>query len=293
MPYYKKLPSGNYQVQIRLKGLKPIVKSFPSKKLATEFARKVEGDSKLSQALGNPVTTQTTLSLLIEDFLSQYNKKDANIYTRLAWWDKHYGSLSIAEFNQTHVVEGIRTLISKGTRGKPLQPQTTNRFKANLSAVFNLAKDNGYEIINPCRGIKGKPEGQGRKRVFTEKEKHGLLAAAKNSDWPQFYLFVLMGFTCGARASELLKLTWKNINFTEKQAYCHDTKNGDHKILHLTPAVLLELKKFRGIGDAKVFIGQLGGNHTYRKNWLKALKEAGIQQHDDLYKETVVGQVSY
>lgn len=288
MSYIRKLPSGKYQVQIRFKGLRPISKSFQKKKDAIAFSRKVEGDSILAQALGNPVTTQTTISILIDNFLKQYNKKDTNISSRLAWWKEQYGSISISEFSQIHVLEGIRALLTKGTRGKPLQPQTTNRFKANLSAVFNLAKDNGYELINPCRGIKGKPEGKGRQRVFAEKEKVALLTAAKNSDWDQFYLFVLMGFTCGARAGELQRLTWKDVNFINKQAFCHDTKNGDDKILHLTPSVLDELKKFRGIGSAKVFIGQLGGNHTYRKNWLKALKDAGIQQLDDRYNETLV-----
>ncbi|MCU7836734.1 MAG: transposase [gamma proteobacterium symbiont of Taylorina sp.] len=193
------------------------------------YARKVEGDIKLAMALGDPVTTQTTLSVLIDDFLKQYNKKDTNINTRLAWWDSQYGPIPISQFNQIYVLEGIKTLLNKGTRGKPLQPNTTNRFKANLSAVFNFAKDNGYDIVNPCSGIKGKPEGQGRRRVFTEKEKHSFLEAAKKSDWPQFYLFILMGFTCGARAGELQKLTWKDIDFNKKQAFCSDTKNGDDK----------------------------------------------------------------
>ncbi len=62
MAYIRKLPSGKYQVQIRQKGLRPISKSFQKKKDATAFARKVEGDSKLAQALGDPVTNQNTLS---------------------------------------------------------------------------------------------------------------------------------------------------------------------------------------------------------------------------------------
>ena len=47
MAYIRKLPSGNFQVQVRLKGLKPITRSFSNKTLAKEFAREIEGNSEL------------------------------------------------------------------------------------------------------------------------------------------------------------------------------------------------------------------------------------------------------
>ncbi len=88
-----------------------------------------------------------------------------------------------------------------------------------------------------------------------------------------------MGFTSGARHGELLKLRWKNINFNTAQAFCGDTKNGDNKILHLTPVIIAELKripdiskksssniteltKVRDIGNSLIFIGQQGKLHT-------------------------------
>jgi len=46
MASIRKLKSGNYQVQIRLLGLRPIVRSFSTKKKSQEFARQVEGDSE-------------------------------------------------------------------------------------------------------------------------------------------------------------------------------------------------------------------------------------------------------
>lgn len=110
MAYIKKLPSGNYQAQIRLKDLKPIIKTFKTKRDATTFVRKVEGDLKLARSLGDPVTTRITLATLIEDFLDQYDKKNCNIGTRLNWWKKQYGSISLAQFNKNHVVEGIKVL---------------------------------------------------------------------------------------------------------------------------------------------------------------------------------------
>ncbi len=307
MAYIRKLPSGKYQVQIRQTGLRPITKSFLKKKDATAFARKVEGDSKLAQALGDPVTNQNTLSELINEFLEQYTKKDSNIFARLKWWKEQYGNCTLAQFSSNEVQEGIKTLLTKGTRGTAVKPQTTNRFKANLSVVFTYAQDNGRKSLNnPCKEIKGKPEGKGRQRTFTKDEKLKFLDAAKNSDWDRFYLFVLLGFTSGARRSELLKLRWKNIDFNTAQFFCGDTKNGDDKILHLTPVIvaelkriqsiskksssnITELKKVRDIGNNLIFIGKQGKLHTsYWKNWTKALKQAEIKEYDDRYNEKLV-----
>ncbi|MCU7836713.1 MAG: site-specific integrase [gamma proteobacterium symbiont of Taylorina sp.] len=304
MAYIKKLPSGKYQVQIRLKGLRPISKSFKKKKDATDFARKVEGDIELARALGDPVTNKSTLADLIDDYLEQYDKKDQNAYTRLKWWHDQYGDRILTQFSSCDVQEGISILLKKGTRGRPLKPQTTNRFKANLSVVFTHAQNSGKRIQNPCKNVKGKPEGKGRQRVFTEDEKLRFLKASKQSDWDRFYLFVLMGFTSGARRGELLKLKWKDIDFNTAQAFCGDTKNGESKILHLTPIVIeelikirdaikkskvTELKKVRELQNTLVFIGQNGStNHTYRKNWIKALKQAGIKELDDRYNERLI-----
>jgi len=106
---------------------------------------------------------------------------------------------------------------------------------------------------NPCRQVKGKPEGKGRKRVFTADEKSRFLEACKHSKWDKFYCFVLLGFTTGARKGELFKLTWDLIALTDKTAFCRDTKNGEDKILHLIDAVITQLQKFREVGNGIVF----------------------------------------
>ena len=78
----KKLPSGNYQAQIRLKGLKPITKSFKTKKNATAFVREVEGNAELALALGNPINQNITLSNLIRySFNNPYQDSSCIITT--------------------------------------------------------------------------------------------------------------------------------------------------------------------------------------------------------------------
>ncbi len=291
MAYIKKLPSGNYQAQIRLKGLKPITKTFKTKNNAIIFARKIEGDAELALSLGNPNYHNIVLSQLIKDFKDQYNKKDPNILRRLDWWDSQYGNVQLSVFSENHILEGIDILLEKGTRGKPVAGQTTNRFKAALSTCINYGIDRRGKFgitTNPCRQVKGQPEGKGRKRVFTTDEKNKFIDASKYSDWNKFYLFVLMGFICGARRGELFELTWKDIDFTKKQAFCSDTKNSDDKILHLTDVVIAELQKFREVGNGIIFLKDGNNFPDYRNEWDDAMDLAEIDKYDVRYGEKLV-----
>jgi len=56
MAYIRKLSSGNYQVQVRLTGLKPISRTFSNRLLAKEFVREVEGNSELARKLDTPIS---------------------------------------------------------------------------------------------------------------------------------------------------------------------------------------------------------------------------------------------
>ena len=77
MAYIKKLASGNFQAQIRLKGLQPICKTFSSKALATQFVRQVEGDTELQRKLGLPACKSLAFSELVDQYLAQTTFREA------------------------------------------------------------------------------------------------------------------------------------------------------------------------------------------------------------------------
>ena len=83
MASIRKLKSGNYQVQIRLIGLRPIIRSFSTKKKSQEFARQVEGDSELARKLGAPVIQSLSFSDLVDKYMDQYPGKDPSTIGRL------------------------------------------------------------------------------------------------------------------------------------------------------------------------------------------------------------------
>ena len=130
MAYIKKLSSGNFQAQIRLKGLKPISKTFSTKTLALQFARMVEGDSELARKLGTPQSLSINFSSLVDEYLAQANFRDKSARGRILFWVKHFGDMSMHSIDE-FMVDQVLFDMSKVRTGS-----TVNRYKSHLSAIF-------------------------------------------------------------------------------------------------------------------------------------------------------------
>lgn len=314
-----KLKSGNFRIQFRAKGLKSISRTFVNETEADQYQQRIESElnsiqsvtqSKLpidmgalystlhpdvkkqvqllpvfARVLGDIAGGEMTLAQLIDKFVYQYGKKDQNMLNRLKWWGCHYGHLKVSEMTEDYVRHGINKLLTGGVTGKRgSSPQTTNRFKANLSSIFEFGKNKFHLKCNPCSQIKSKPEGKGRQRYLTVEEQQRLLAAAKLSKWNKFYLLILMAITSGARRGELLdKLRWSDVDWDKSQAVCRDTKNGSNKTLSLTDGVMRELKKYREVGNGLVFANHKrpSSSYDFRHEWTVALEQAGIDTVDE------------
>ena len=113
MAYICKLPSGNFQVQIRLKGLKSITRSFSNKALAKDFARQIEGNSELARKMGTLVPQVITFSQLVELYLEQYKGKDPNTPSRLNSWVGKFGDKPVTIIDEFMVDDGLIHLSKK------------------------------------------------------------------------------------------------------------------------------------------------------------------------------------
>jgi hypothetical protein len=163
-----------YHVEINLTGLKPIYASFETRRQATDFARKVEGDKKLQQQLGG---ISESIPDLIKLFLEQYTKKDKSLGQRLEFWIKELGDVPAVQVTPDMIRKIKRTFLANGRAGSIF-----NRYKSNLLSVYTWA-----ELPNPCREVRSETEGKGRKRVFTE-ERNAILKQAKKDEWNKFWM---------------------------------------------------------------------------------------------------------
>ena len=105
---------------------------------------------------------------------------------------------------------------------------------AVVRQVFNMARYlKLYDGRTPTANVKFPYEDNRRLRFLTVEEANKLLLALKARS-QQTYEIALISLRCGARANEIFKLTWADVNFEKETLTLWDTKNTKTRIVHMT-----------------------------------------------------------
>ena len=264
-----------YRVLIRKKGLRAISRTFPTKRQASQFALKIESDTKAQQSFGG-VSNTTTFRQVSRAYLkSRYPGvvPPRSHEGRIEYWDKLFGSKLIIDIAKSDIVNGLKLLPDK------LSNTTINKYKAAASVVFNYACREFDLPENPSNHIRSLTEPRGIVRFLSDNERNNLFTACKTSQWSKLHLLVLMAITTGARKSELLNLEFDNINFNRQTAYVQTSKNGQPRVLPLTDEVIIELSKCHHQEASIIFNSEIKPDKPmcFTKQWKKALEQANIQ----------------
>lgn len=261
-----------YRVEFMRGGFR-VSKTFKAKKEAEKFAANVLVNEDFSQALTDQTLNSLIFSDAVEQFLRQDNGKDPSKIQRLNHWVELFKAKPVGKVTRPMVRAELKKLLQTKA------PATVNRYKAAIGSLYKFLSDE-YDIDhNPTKGISQYTENNGRTRYLTSEELPKLLQCSKSSEWDRLYLLILMAITTGARRTELVTLSWSDIDMKSRTAKLDRTKNGESRILTLTPDVITELMKFREAGG---YVFPHGGNACgYFKNfdchWRIALDEAGIK----------------
>ena len=264
-----------YRVIIRKKGINPISKIFSTKKLAVQFANKLESDNEYLIAYGQKSVIQKMyLSELFDDYLlnAYTGKYPKDQRSKFNFWLKSIGNKTIDSITIVDITKVLSHLSDTKSNA------TVNRFKAAISVVFNYACRQYNLTSNPVGLIPSKPEDNHRVRYLSTLERNRLLRACGEANWSKLYLLVLMAITTGARRGELLGLRWNDIDFERQTAYVKTTKNGQPKVLPLTDDVASSLTRFRQQGSSLIFNSEVKSDKAFcfNKQWKKALELAEV-----------------
>jgi integrase len=285
----------HFRAKVRMKGHRPMSKTFPRKTDAQAWASDVEQRIRRGEVYTS--AELETLAGLIDRYVAQELPKkpqgQKDVKRHLDWWRQAYGHLFLRDVTPAVLAEGRDTLLQEppgagngqraGEAGRTKTPATVTRYMAHLSHVFTVAvQEWEWLSANPMSKVRKPQAANARVRFLDDAEREQLLGACRNSPCPFLYPVVVIALSTGARYSEVVNLRWKDIDLERGIARLEHTKNRDRRALPLTHHaldVVRELHRNHKRRDTDLLFPRADGQAPMeiRKHWNRAVKEAGIQ----------------
>lgn len=231
--------SVTYRAIVKRNGVVVKTKCFKTRTAARLWAKRVESDAELIEALGEK-GARLTLSEVARQYLEDWSGRAHSRKYQINWWVAQLGTSSLSSVSVDDVrrclddyhASRVKHWAGNDAAGRPLlkegsntrAPATVNRMKAALSALYKYAARKGYTTRNPARQVAAQPEQNKRIRFLSDVEREQLLVACRESTWPKLYLLVITAIMTGARKGELKSLRWEQIDFEHRRATQSDSR---------------------------------------------------------------------
>jgi len=259
--------SGAYQARVRRVNQPAITKTFQSKRDAMLWALSIERDLELGiqndvNALpvsSNPPPTQAPAEL---------TKPDSPILLEL--FTRYSDTVSVLKRGAAKESVLIKALMRfplakvradeltardianfRDERLKTVTGSTVCRELNLISAVLNHAKMEWCMTLdNPCSSIRRPAQNKGRERTLSQDEEKRLIEACSLSEmhrqdsrtseasWVLTRAAIQLALESAMRRGELLKLKWCDVDLTKRTLTLRETKNGEVRVVPLTPKAL-------------------------------------------------------
>ena len=288
-----------FHVQVRMAGFPSRTASFPSRRQAERWAKTIEAEMIEGKHFRNSEARRRSVESAIDRYIEEEipKKRDGNMHrVCLPWWKEKLGSLKLSDVTPAILVEyrnklsretytranpkAKRTSLPKGEKAKTYtrSNSTVNRYLASLSHVFTVARKEWHWIgHNPFDGVQLLRENKGRVRYLSDDERTKLLTETHKDK--TLHCLVVLALSTAARAGELLKLQWRDVDLKEGRLLFRVTKNAQPRAVWLHGEALRLIKeraKVRAIHNSAVFPGATRGEYDYKKPFAAALEAAGI-----------------
>lgn len=267
---------------IRVKGHKPVSKTFRTKTLAKQWATKTEG-AMLDGDHFNP--GKTSVRALIERYLKEIDC-DRWTYNRLARLNREEKWVDLP---LTDCQDAIAGWVEK--RRKKVKANSVLREASVLSKVFTIAMKR-WRVrlrVNPMRDIDKPTKDKARNRRVKQSEIDAIWGhfGRQSPSTQRQYIPWMFEFACetGMRLGELTRLRWEDVNPEERWVYVLPSKNGDDRNGVLTVRAG-ELLAGLPRETERVFPTNVGSVGTEFRRALKELDLGGLHFHDSRHEAT-------
>jgi integrase len=139
-------------------------------------------------------------------------------------------------------------------------PGTINREMTVIKHILACAVRWEYLSANPVAGLKPLREPSGRTRFLSLEEITALLEACAGSESDYLKPFAMVAMNTGMRRNEILSLSRKSVDWTNRLATLAHTKNGETRHAYLNEAAYEAIKALPVRIDGRIF--PLGPNQV-------------------------------
>lgn len=209
------LSSRTYYIDYTVDGRRKREKIGPSKRAAEHRLREIKTQLTEDRFIQKNKNAETSLRQVIEWYLNLTEVKQKRSFDCIKLYLQNIlkridGSMTLNRLEISHVEQyKSQRLAEKNPKtGKPIQPSTVNRDLTNLKACLNKAAKYGRIDLNPVASMQLLEEDNVRERVLTNEEFKRLFDCTADYLKPA----VLMAYTMPMRQSEILKLTWNEVD---------------------------------------------------------------------------------
>jgi len=185
---------------------------------------------------------------------------------------EHFGDIKLKDFN-TKIVEEFKIKLMSARK-----PATVNRHLATLSHMFSKAEQ--WEMVDQdinkkVKNVKPLYEDNQRLRFLTVEECKDLINAASDSIKP----IIIIGINTGLRRSNVLSLSWDNIDFENNIISIKTSKSNTVINMPMNDIVKQTLMNIPRIKDQNHLFSGIGGRvrKTVCDAFDKACKKAGLK----------------
>lgn len=241
---------GNFwEARVRLRGFEQS-RSFNTKNDARGWATVVESEIERGIFTDRSEIEKYTLGDLLQRYL-----KEVSCHKKSAAAERYRIDFLLRQDIAKLKVTALSGKVMAQWRDQRLMKasgSTTNRDLNLLSHLMTVArKEWSMPVENPVTMIRRPPENKSRKRRLAPDEEARLLAALEVPERGEDGRFagpqniwlkplVSLALETAMRRSELLALRWADIDFNERFARLHDTKNGDSRDVPLSSRVMTQ-----------------------------------------------------
>lgn len=277
----------SYRVRIRIEGAPLTTETYPTRKEALDFARRMEAEIRAGRYFGREEGKEKTFAEFIDRYIEKELPKNPKGYAKqkmlLTWWKSKLGSYFLCHITPAMIAELRDRLMGEATSRKTLRtPSTANRYLAAISRAFTVGV-NEFQWLkeNPVSRITRPKENKPRERYLEKVEINRLLAACRKSKSPHLYAVVSFLLATGARKSEVLGLKIGDVDFNRATATFTSTKNGSTRTVHLTQQVLdiLRDEKEKRVVMSEYLFPSMNGKKPadIKSAWESAVEDAGLK----------------